>query len=152
MLCQCFIHSFPDIYTWLTLLLCGGSDAKESPAMQEIWVQSLGQEDPLEKEMATHSSILAWRSLRAEEPGGLQSIWSQRAGHNWVTNISTVRYWTRDRMCTVMLYLCQPLTLIQVNTDIYIFFIIIYFFPLECNFHKHLLTTSSPGPRADLST
>ena len=38
--------------------------------MQEIWVQSLGQEDPLEKEMATHSSILAWRSLRTEEPVG----------------------------------------------------------------------------------
>ena len=44
---------------------------KNLPVMQEAWVQSLGQEDPLEKEMATHSSILAWRSPWAEEPGGL---------------------------------------------------------------------------------
>ena len=52
------------------------------PAMQETWVQSLGQEDPLEKEMATHSSILAWTIPWKEEPGGLQSIWSQRVGHD----------------------------------------------------------------------
>ena len=44
---------------------------KNPPAMQEIWVQSLGQEDPLEKGMATHSSILAWEISWAEEPGGL---------------------------------------------------------------------------------
>ena len=44
---------------------------KSLPAMQETWVQSLGQEDPLEKEMATHSSILAWRIPRTEKPGGL---------------------------------------------------------------------------------
>ena len=47
---------------------------KSLPAMQELWVQSLGQEDPLEKEMATHSSILAWRIPWMEEPGGLQSV------------------------------------------------------------------------------
>ena len=46
---------------------------KRLPAMQETWVRSLGQEDPLEKEMATHSSILAWRIPWMEEPGGLQS-------------------------------------------------------------------------------
>ena len=45
--------------------------SKSLPAMQETWVQSLGQEDPLEKEMATHSSILAWRIPRTEKPGGL---------------------------------------------------------------------------------
>ena len=50
---------------------------KSVPAVQETRVQSLGQEDPLEKEMATHSSILAWRILRTEKPGGLQSIASQ---------------------------------------------------------------------------
>ena len=55
---------------------------KHLPAMQETWVQSPGWEDPLEKEMATHSSILAWRIPRTEEPGGLQSTGSQRAGHN----------------------------------------------------------------------
>ena len=60
--------------------------------MQEIWVQSLGWEDPLEKEMATHSSILAWRILWTEEPGGLQSMRSQRGGHDWVTNAHT-QFW-----------------------------------------------------------
>ena len=52
------------------------------PAKWETQVQSLGREDPLEKEMATRSSILAWRSPWAEEPGGLQSIRLQRAGHD----------------------------------------------------------------------
>ena len=55
---------------------------KNLPAMRETQVQSLGQEDPLEKEMATHSSILAWRTPWTEEPGGLQSMGSQRVGHN----------------------------------------------------------------------
>ena len=51
--------------------------------MQETWVQSLGREDPLEEGMAVHSSILAWKIPWTEEPGGLQSIGSQRVGHNW---------------------------------------------------------------------
>ena len=55
------------------------------PAMQEIWVWSLSQEDPLEEEMTTHSSILAWEILRTEEPGRLQSLGSQRVRHNLVT-------------------------------------------------------------------
>ena len=55
---------------------------KNLPAMQETWVQSLGQEDPLEKGMATHSSILAWRIPWTGEPGGLQCIGSQTGGHN----------------------------------------------------------------------
>jgi len=55
---------------------------KNLPAIQETWVPSLGQEDPLKKEMATHSSILAWRMSWTEEPGGLQSMGLQRAGHN----------------------------------------------------------------------
>ena len=49
--------------------------------MQEIQVQSLGQEDPLEEEMESHSSILAWRIPWTEEPGGLQSTWLQRVRH-----------------------------------------------------------------------
>ena len=53
-----------------------------SPAMQETWVQSPGPEDPLEKEMATHSSILAWRIPWTEEPGGLQSTGSQRVEYS----------------------------------------------------------------------
>ena len=55
---------------------------KNLPAMQEAWVQSLGQEDPLEKGMATHSSILAWRILWTEEPGRLQFMGLQRVRHD----------------------------------------------------------------------
>ena len=52
---------------------------KNLPAKQETWAQSLGWEDPLEKEMATHASILAWEILWTEEPGGLQSMGSQKS-------------------------------------------------------------------------
>ena len=55
---------------------------KNMPAVQETWVQSLGQKDSLEKEMATHSSILAWRIPWTEEPRGLQSMGFQRVGHD----------------------------------------------------------------------
>ena len=55
---------------------------KNLSAMQETWVRSLGWEDPLEKRMATHSSILAWRTAWTEESGGLQSTGSQRVGHD----------------------------------------------------------------------
>ena len=63
----------------------GGSVVKNLTAKQETWetwVQSLGQEDPLEVEMATHSSILAWRIPRTEKPGGLQPMELQRVGHD----------------------------------------------------------------------
>ena len=56
--------------------------AKRLPIVRESWVQSLGQEDPLEKEMATHSSIFAWKITWMEEPGGLQSTGSQRVGQD----------------------------------------------------------------------
>ena len=69
--------------------------------MWDIWVQSLGQKDLLEKEIAPHSSILAWRVPWTEEPGRLQSIEFQRVGHDWVTNTftffssqSTLFFWT----------------------------------------------------------
>ena len=55
---------------------------KNQPVMQETWVQSLGQEDPLEEEMAIHSSIFAWEIPWTEEPGGLQSTGSQRIRHD----------------------------------------------------------------------
>ena len=61
---------------------------KHLPAMRETRVRSLGREDPLEKERATHSSILAWRIPWTEEPGGLQSMGSQRVGHNEATSLS----------------------------------------------------------------
>ena len=59
------------------------------PAMQDSWVRSLGWENPLKKGMATHSSALAWRIPRREEPGRLQSTELQRVGHNWATNTFT---------------------------------------------------------------
>ena len=62
---------------------------KNRPATWETWVRSLDQEDPLEKGMATHSSVLAWRIPWTEEPGGLQSMGSQRVGHDWATNTHT---------------------------------------------------------------
>ena len=61
---------------------------KNPPAMPETWVCSLGWEDPLEEGTATHSSILAWRIPWTEEPGGLQSMGSQRIGHDWATKHS----------------------------------------------------------------
>ena len=63
-------------------LLPSGSVVKNLPPVQEMHVQSPGQEDPLEAGMATHSSILAWEIPWTEEPGGLQSIQSQRVGHD----------------------------------------------------------------------
>ena len=67
----------------------GASVIKNPPAMQEMRVQSPGQEDPLEKEMAIHSSILAWKFPRTEKFGGLQSMESQRVGQNGMTNTFT---------------------------------------------------------------
>ena len=55
---------------------------KNLPAIQETWVPSLGREDPQEKEIATHTSILAWKIPWTEEPGGLQSMGSQTVGHD----------------------------------------------------------------------
>ena len=64
---------------------------KNLSAVRENQIQSLGREDPLEKGMATHSSILGWRIPWTEEPGGLQSMGSQRVGHNWVHTYSQRR-------------------------------------------------------------
>ena len=78
---------------------------KHLPAMQETWVHSLGWEDLLEKEMATHSSILAWRIPRMEEPGRLQSMGSQRVGHDWVTSLSFLMYaYTRTLTQCIWMY------------------------------------------------
>ena len=77
----------------------GGSVIKNPPVMQEMRVQSQGQEDPLERETANHSSILAWRIPWTEESGGLQSMQSQRVGHDLGTkqlsmySLPVGRYW-----------------------------------------------------------
>ena len=82
------------LYLFIYLLLLGDSlvaqRVKHLPAMQEAWVWSLGWEDPLEKEIATHSSTLAWKIPRMEKPGRLQSMGSQRVGHNWLHFIAFI--------------------------------------------------------------
>ena len=85
-----------NIQGWFPLRKCSllqmAQMVKNLPEMRETWVGSLGWEDPLEEGMATYSSILAWRIPWTEEPGGLQSIGSQRVRHNWVTKHSTASF------------------------------------------------------------
>ena len=64
---------------------------KSPPVMQETQDRSLGQEDPMEKGMATHSSILAWRIPWTEEPGRLEAMGLHRVGHNWAMNTLTFK-------------------------------------------------------------
>ena len=71
---------------------------KNLPTMQETWVQSLGQEDPLENGMEIHSSILAWRIQWTKEPGELQFMGSQRVGDGWATNTATL-LWLSGYFC-----------------------------------------------------
>ena len=71
---------YPFQYSWASLV--AHMVKNPSPVMWETQVRSLGWEGPLEKGMATHSRILAWRIPWTEEPGGLQSMWSQRVGHD----------------------------------------------------------------------
>ena len=81
------IHSFSystDIYEGPQCIFPGGSAVKNPPAMQETWVRSLGREDPLEKEMATQASTLAWRIPRTEEPVRLQSMGLPRVRDDFV--------------------------------------------------------------------
>ena len=76
-----FIHKINTVCVYIGASLVAQM-VKNLPAMQETWVQSLGPKDPLEEEMATHSSILAWRIPWIEEPSRLQSMGSQRVGHD----------------------------------------------------------------------
>ena len=85
------------IQTWVSLV---AQMVKNLPAMWETWVWSRGWKDALEKGMATHLSILAWKTPRIEEPGGLQSMWSHRVKHNWVTK--------HTFKCILKYYLKEP--------------------------------------------
>ena len=78
------MHELIKYHTYTMFLRASlvAQSVKNLPAVQETGVQSLGWEDPLEKEMATHSSIFAWKISWTEDPGGLQSMGSQRVGHN----------------------------------------------------------------------
>ena len=85
---QAFHYAFTNTNTRTSLV---AQTVKHLPTVQETWIQSLGWEDLLEKDMATHSSILSWRIPWTEEPGGLQSMGSQRVGHDWATSLSYVQ-------------------------------------------------------------
>ena len=74
---------------------------KNPSTVQETWIRFLGQEDPLEKGMATHSSIIAWRIPWTEKPGGLQSMGSQKVGHDWATNIINNHHMTWLNECSM---------------------------------------------------
>ena len=84
--------------------------------MQDTWVRALVQENPLEKEMATHSSISAWRILWTEEPGGLQSMESQRVRHVGVTN--THKFHTLLTFCWILSDALFVLLLFQDPTQV----------------------------------
>ena len=90
--CNCVLvwTFFGIAFLWVSLM---AQMVKLLPAMQETWVPSLGQEDPLEKEMATYSSTLAWKIPWTEKPGRLQSMESQRVGHDWMTSLSLGLEW-----------------------------------------------------------
>ena len=84
---DCIVHGVAKSQTQLSnfhfhLASLVAQTVKRLPAMWETWVQSLGREDPLEKEMTTHSSTLAWKIPWMEEPGRLQSMGLQRVGHD----------------------------------------------------------------------
>ena len=81
--------------SWTRLM---AQTVKRLPAIRETRVQSLGWEDPLEKEMAAHSSILAWKIPWTKEPGRLQSMGSQRVGHDWATSLLHFTSWRLNNM------------------------------------------------------
>ena len=90
---------------------------KRLPTMWETWVRSLDWEDPVQKEMATHSSILAWKIPWAEEPGGLQSMGPQRVRHDWAT--SQFREWNNTANRTAQ---CSPRGQESLGTPAWLFF------------------------------
>ena len=85
-----------DLNIFISYISLVAQMVKNLPAMQETWVQSLGWEDPLEKRMAIHSSIRAWRIPRTEEPGGLQSMGSQRIRHDLEANTHIIYRFQTD--------------------------------------------------------
>ena len=107
---------------------------KIPPAVQETWVQSLGWEDPLEKEMVTHSSILAWKISWTEEPGGLQSMGSQRVGHDWATNTYLLTYNLRISLREWLFIICSSWCPIPLNFSKVLSFLLlpVFLFSFVC--------------------
>ena len=121
--------------------------------MEETQILSLGQKGPLEKGMATHSSILAWIIPWAEEPGGLESMGLQRVTHNWVTNIHTTNVETFKNSqiwhaCPFVLWITYesiPDSSTYTNDDIFCFFASLWltsYFKFSCCFKIYMQSTS----------
>ena len=125
---------------------------KNLPAMWETWVWSLGQEDPLEKGMAIHSSTVAWRIPRTEEPGRLQSIGLQRVGYNWATNTLNFLTLTLNVLTTkIKLTLTWLLWLLLIikQTTVNVIFLIAGCARLRvCTMNKCTYKRPSPAPGA----
>ena len=100
-------------------------------AVQETWVRSLGWEDPLEKKMATHSSIIAWKISWTEKPGELQSMGSQTVGHNWATNTYLLTIFLMKSSKTVKF--------------------IVYHFHLSDDVLKHIFNFPFPSPFTNIT-
>ena len=103
-----FLLQVQEAHFWRSYSVPGDASGKESACQcrrhRDLEVQSLGWEDPLEKEMATHSSILAWRIPWTEEPGGLQSKGSQRVRHDWASehiNTHVIFKTIYDKICFI---------------------------------------------------
>ena len=105
------------LWLWLGALrgFPGDSDSKTLPAIWETWVWSLGQEDPLKKGMANHSSILAWGIPWTEEPWRLQSMGSERFGQEWGTNTSNFNFFVVQLLSCVRLLVAPEIAVTQVS-------------------------------------
>ena len=115
---------------------------KTPPAVQETQVRSLGQEDPLEKEMATHSSTLARKIPWTEQPGGLQSMGLQRTGHDWAINTQTLTKWSKS--CTRLASFLHNLSLSTVFASLWPMFFDFFSLPdNQCTVSKILSSTYS---------
>ena len=112
--------------------------------MQETWAQSLGWKDPLEREMATHSSILAWRIPRTEEPGRLQTMGSQRVGHDWAC--ITCSFYNSLSMSPIIQIVCMHAKSLQLCPTLYDLWTGAHQGPLSLGFSRQENWSGLPCP------
>ena len=125
---------YPLQYSWASLV---AQMVKNLPAMCETWVRSLDWEDPLEKGMATHSSILAWKIPWTEEPGRLQSMGLQRVRHNWVTfTLRSYKLGILEDFCLIIY------CVIAVLCTVHRLILLTFFFSQLSSIHLFFLTYS----------
>ena len=107
-------HKKSDMTWWLNNNKPGQGASQVTLVVKNPWFCSLGREDPLKEGVATHSSLLAWKSSRTEEPGGLQSMGSHRVGHDWSDLASMQANWNRI-LRSVCCKLCRHLCIAKVR-------------------------------------